>query len=72
MPTLSGLLTWVQKEGLNAVWIVLVGFSLKYLFEQKWAKGLGFLAGGGVVAFVVNNPKVVSDGFEAVSRLLFQ
>lgn len=72
MPTLNGLLTWVQREGLNAVWIILVGFAVKFLFKQEWGKGIGFLAAGGVVAFVVNNPTIVSRGFEEVSRLLFQ
>ena len=38
MPSLSALLEWVQREGINAVWIVMVGFALKYLYEQKWSK----------------------------------
>jgi ABC-type iron transport system FetAB permease component len=72
MPTLSSLLDWVQREGINAVWIVMVGFALKYLFEQKWSKFIIFLLAAGATAFVVNNPRVVSQAFEAVSNLFFR
>lgn len=71
MPTLGGILTWVQREGLNAVWIILIGFALRFFFKQEWGKAVGFIAAGGVVAFIVNNPAIVSRAFEEVSRLLF-
>lgn len=72
MPTLSALLEWVKTEGINAVWIVMVGFSLKYLFEQKWSKFVIFLLAAGATAFVVNNPSTVSKAFESISNLFFR
>jgi hypothetical protein len=70
MPTLSGITTWIKKEGLNAVWIIITFFAIKYLWKQEWSKGLVLLAAAGVAALVINNPSLVVTAFEAVAKKL--
>ncbi|WP_195961707.1 TcpD family membrane protein [Enterococcus casseliflavus] len=72
MPTTSGILDYAKKEGINIVWIILIGFAIKFFYKQEWGKAVGFLAGGGLVAYIVNNPQVVSQAFEKVSQMIFK
>lgn len=72
MPSLAKLLTYVKKEGLNLIWIILIGFAIKFFYKQEWGKAIALLAGAGISAYVINNPQVVSKAFEQVSQLIFK
>lgn len=70
MPSLGGLLDWIKKEGLNAIWIILIVFCIRYLAKSEWAKAISLGIMAGVAAFVVNKPEVVSQALEKVASLL--
>ena len=72
MPSLGNLLDWVKSEGANLIWIIMIGFAIKFLSKQEWVKMVIFLVAAGATFYIVQNPSVVSNTLKWFGEAFFK
>lgn len=70
MPTLNGILTWVQDQALILFSIFVIFTVAGIIWKKAWFSGMWILLGMAVFGYFLNNPGAMTTISSSVSSLL--